>query len=236
MNREYLVIGERFENWTIIDYAPDRIDSNGKHHKRFLCKCDCGNTIEKDYSKLKAGAKMCKKCYLKIAQYNSIPFEHKLNKCDLRGECGILYASNTKNRFYFDKEDYDKIKDICWIESDEYLYGYDILSKCRITFHRYIMNAPCDKVVDHISRNTYDCRKSNLRICNQEDNAKNRSLYKNNTSGKAGVSYDKKDKRWVAYIYCNKKRFNLGRFINKADAINARLNGEQYYYGEYAPK
>lgn len=230
------MIGKRFGNWMIIDYAPDRIDGSGKHHKRYVCQCDCGNTMEKDYLKLKAGAKMCKKCYLKIAQYNSIPFEHKTNKYDLSGDCGILYASNTEKRFYFDKEDYDKIKNICWIEADGYLSGYDIFSKRRIVFHRYIMNAPCGKVVDHISRNTYDCRKSNLRICNQADNTKNKSLYKNNTSGKTGVAYDKKDGKWIAYIHCNKKRFDLGRFANKEDAIKARLNGEQYYYGEYAPK
>ena len=39
----------------------------------------------------------------------------KTNKYDLSGEYGIGYDSNGQ-KFYFDLEDYDKIKNYCWYE------------------------------------------------------------------------------------------------------------------------
>lgn len=40
--------------------------------------------------------------------------------------------------------------------------------------HRYIMNCPEEKIIDHINHNTLDNRKSNLRICNNYENGFNR--------------------------------------------------------------
>jgi hypothetical protein len=40
----------------------------------------------------------------------------KFNQYDLSGSYGIGYCSNTNNPFYFDLEDYDLIKDYCWME------------------------------------------------------------------------------------------------------------------------
>ena len=36
------------------------------------------------------------------------------NIYDLSNEYGIGYTSNTKEPFYFDLEDYDKVKEYCW--------------------------------------------------------------------------------------------------------------------------
>ena len=47
------VIGKKYGEWTIVDDAPDRIDATGKHHKRYLCECSCGNQCVKDFYKLK---------------------------------------------------------------------------------------------------------------------------------------------------------------------------------------
>ena len=178
---------------------------------------------------------MCKECYLKMLPDNGVPFEHKANNYKFEGDAVIVYASNTGNEFYFDTEDYERIKHICWYESNGYLRGYDTGTKKRLDFHRVILNAPDDKIVDHINRNTKDCRKSNLRICTQADNTKNKGLYKNNKSGKAGVFYDKKRKRWVSIIHKDHKRITLGGFENKDDAIAARVLAEKKYFGEFAP-
>lgn len=63
----------------------------------------------------------------------------------------------------------------------------------------------------------------------------------NNKSGCTGV-YHTKDGRWAAYINFQKKRYWLGRFTDKKDAIQARKQGEQlhddflaWYYYEYLP-
>jgi hypothetical protein len=57
-----------------------------------------------------------------------------------------------------------------------------------------------------------------------------------NTSGITGVVWNKGKQKWVAQIqYKNKMRY-LGGFINKDDAIYARLQAEQKYFGEFAPQ
>ena len=47
----------------------------------------------------------------------AIDYNKKSNIYDLSGEYGIGRASNTNQEFYFDLEDYDKIKDYCWSET-----------------------------------------------------------------------------------------------------------------------
>lgn len=231
-----IIIGEKFGKWTVIDNAPDRIDSNGRHYKRYLCKCECGEILEKDLSKLKGGAKMCKSCYLKVAHMNSKPFERKTNKYSLLENYGIGYASNTENAFYFDLEDYELIKDICWYENKlGYLFGYSHTDEKRVALHRLVLNAPDGMDVDHINRDVRDCRKCNLRICTQADNTKNKSTYKNNKSGKNGVCFDKRSQKWIAYIQCEKHHKYLGSFDSKEDAIARREEAEVKYYGEFAP-
>ncbi len=51
---------------------------------------------------------------------------------------------------------------------------------------------------------------------------------KNNTSGHTGV-YQDKSGRWIAYINFQKKRYWLGRYEKKEDAIKAREKGEEMH-------
>jgi hypothetical protein len=63
----------------------------------------------------------------------------------------------------------------------------------------------------------------------------NRSLYKNNTSGCNGVSFDKKSNKWVAYINKNTKRYRIGLFVDKDEAIRARKETEKEMFGQFCP-
>ena len=62
----------------------------------------------------------------------------------------------------------------------------------------------------------------------------NKGLQKNNNSGVTGVSWHKRDNIWEARITLNKKQIYLGRFENFEDAIKARKEAEEKYFGEYA--
>ena len=78
--------------------------------------------------------------------------------------------------------------------------------------------------VDHINRNPLDNRRSNLRICTQQDNAKNKSKYKNNNSGFKGVYFLKTYYYWVAEIRYNNKKYrkkcySLEEAIKKRDEL-----------------
>ena len=60
-----------------------------------------------------------------------------------------------------------------------------------------------------------------------------RKINKNNSTGVRGVSFDKKRNKWVAQITFQRKNHCLGRFSKKEDAIKARLEGEERFFGKY---
>ena len=85
----------------------------------------------------------------------------------------ILYdrQSNEKCRAIIDLDDIDKVKDIRWLFDGRYVRS----SNKKIKLHRFVIDAPKNKIIDHINHNVLDNRKNNLRICTQNDNAKNKS-------------------------------------------------------------
>lgn len=156
-----------------------------------------------------------------------------MNNYNLSGQYGIGYTSNTNQAFYFDLEDYDKIKDYTWREDKD---GYIVTNNkngCTRRLHRIITNCPPHLQVDHIYHNTYDNRKEKLRICTNQQNNMNKDKPLNNTSGYKGVSWSKSKKKWHSYIRINKRRIHLGYFDDIADAINARQKAEQKFFGEF---
>ncbi|MEH7209545.1 HNH endonuclease [Priestia megaterium] len=106
-----------------------------------------------------------------------------------------------------------------------------------LALHQLLMNTKnTDYLVDHKDRNKLNNRRSNLRIANKSINTINTGIRKHNNSGITGVSFQKQSGKWRAYITYNKKRIELGQFINKEDAIKARLEAERDYFKEYAPQ
>lgn len=225
---------------TIIKQVEDYITSNGKHYSQWLCECSCEdhNIIIATGYALKSGhTKSCgcihKEGLIQIGKNNK-----KINKYDLSGNYGIGWTSNTNTEFYFDIEDYDKIKDYCW---NEHILagGYHTLEardndlKQTIRMQWLIVG----KYYDHIDRNPLNNRKNNLRPALKNENGQNHKKFINNTSGFSGVTWHKKLQKWNARISVNNQRVHLGYFINKEDAIIARLQAELAYYGnEFAPQ
>lgn len=158
----------------------------------------------------------------------------KYNKYDLTGEFGIGYTTKGEE-FYFDLDDYDKIKEYCWYKDNKgYIIACDIYSesKAAIRQHRLI-NEPSDwQVVDHINGCKNDNRKKNLRNVGQCDNTKNRGISINNTSGHTGVSYNKRNKKWTARIGYNDKKIFLGYYKTFIEAVDAREKAEKEYFKE----
>ena len=84
------------------------------------------------------------------------------------------------------------------------------------------------KEIDHINGNRTDNTIKNLREVTRLQNSKNQKIPAKNTSGHIGVSWNKRDKRWTAYITVNKKRKALGNFINIDDAIACRIQHQTH--------
>ena len=181
----------------------------------------------------------------------------KGNEYDLSGEYGIGYCSPHGEPFYFDLEDYDKVKKYTWgarhdkkaghyyIEST-YSYKENGKRKSRRIHLHHLVLGYDDKelnekniriLVDHKNQLPYDCQKRNLRISNDRGNNINKTLQTSNTSDFIGVTFNRKHSNWAARICPQKdKRITLGNYKDKDDAIRARLYGEYRYYGEYAPQ
>jgi len=83
--------------------------------------------------------------------------------------------------------------------------------------------------IDHINRIKDDDRWVNLRHVSRSCNMINKGLVSNNTSGVTGVSWNKRERKWVSRIMANGERILLGKFDLFVVAVNARYLGEKKY-------
>lgn len=91
---------------------------------------------------------------------------------------------------------------------------------------------PDDVEIDHDDGNGENNRWSNLNKSTRQGNAKNLRKRSDNTSGVAGVSWEKHTGKWYAYIHTGEGVMkNLGRFTNFEHAVRVRKEAElQYNY------
>ena len=90
----------------------------------------------------------------------------------------------------------------------------------RVIWFAYYGKWPINQI-DHINGIKDDNRISNLREANSFQNQMNRAEQKNNTSGRKGVCFHIRLRKWQARIASNGKRVHIGYFQFKRDAIFA---------------
>lgn len=88
------------------------------------------------------------------------------------------------------------------------------------------------ELIDHRDRNKSNNLINNLRDVSKAINGINSKVSCKNTSGVRGVGWDRKAKKWVAYIRVEYKQINLGSFKNIEDATRARQKGERDYWSD----
>lgn len=222
--------GMTFNRLKVIRRVSNRYLPSGQSRSRWECDCSCGKKgIIVDGAYLRDGTKQSCGCLRKELARN----KNKLyNKYDLSGDFGIGYTNQQNIPFYFDLEDYDLIKDFCWVMNNK---GYVITGDSNAQFkqlHRMIMKPSNSKeFVDHINHNPSDNRKANLRICSLQQNDWNRKKRSDNTSGFTGVQ--KKGSRYIAIITHNKITYHLGSFDTPEEASIAYQNKAKELFGEY---
>ena len=102
-----------------------------------------------------------------------------------------------------------------------------------ILMHRKILNAPAGMEVDHISGNTLDNRKCNLRLCTHQQNRMN-SVGLNKSSKYKGVNWHKQAKKWRVEIGFGGKRYYIGLFDDEKLAAEAYNIKAQSLFKEFA--
>ena len=206
-----------------------KYDVVGKGETRWLCRCDCGNECVVSRGGLKGGKTQSCGC---LQRERTSEIKRKYNTYDLSGEYGIGYTSKGEE-FYFDLEDYDKIKDYCWCFNDQdYIVAHN-KSGNNIRLHRLILNINNkDIIIDHKNRRKNDNRKSNLRIATKSENAMNRPADIRSTTGYKGVH--KVGNKYTANIGLNNETIYLGIFDSMEDAAECRYRNEKEIFGEFA--
>lgn len=139
-----------------------------------------------------------------------------------------------------DDEDFEKVSQYNWISREgrntSYAKAHIGSWKDRkfIHLHNLIMNTPAGCIVDHLDHNGLNNQKSNLRLCTNSQNSKNRTSW--GKSKYLGVSPRRqKDKiSWKAEINSENKRKYLGVFESEEAAANAYNVAALELNGKYA--
>jgi hypothetical protein len=201
----------------------------------YTCRCDCdGKEVNVVGKNLASGSTKSCGC---LKKENSIKLGARIfNTYDLTGTYGIGYTKKSEE-FYFDLEDYDKIKDYYWsMNTKGYIKTYTrLLPITWRMMHRKITGCKDSAVeIDHIDGRKNNNQKLNLRLVDTQKNQMNAGIRQDNTSGTKGVTYHHKSSTYRSYIQYKKKFISFGYFKNKEDAIWHREMAELILFGEYS--
>lgn len=81
--------------------------------------------------------------------------------------------------------------------------------------------------IDHIDHDKSHNRIENLRLADRLQNSRNRSIFRNNTSGVCGVTWCKQTSKWRASIKISGSTKCLGRFADFDAAVAVRKSAEK---------
>lgn len=125
-----------------------------------------------------------------------------------------------------------------WMHHDGYVYckmksgtkpnGNGIWKNVQLS--RFLAGTPNGLVCDHINHDTLDNRDENLRNCTIQQNAFNMSKM----NGKNIRGIRKIGNKWYARLRFNRKEYSRGGFETEEEAMIARQQLENEFYGEFA--
>ena len=108
-------------------------------------------------------------------------------------------------------------------------------TRAKLKMHRLIIgDSPAGATPDHINGNGCDNRRANLRWATRSQQAQNRPVHKNNTSGFKGVMYYKARDRYRAQLQTKERDFHLGYFRTAEEAARAYDDKARELHGDFA--
>jgi hypothetical protein len=210
-----------------------------------MYKCEiCG---KESFKKIRLGGyTLCSKHMHQLHSYGKFlddnpRTQNDLNEYKVVGDIAIfnLYDGTTSEKideFIIDSEDVEKVKYHKWRLSHSHVVTGLPYKGTQRELSWVILGLDNrlkeneNKVVDHIDCDPRNNRKSNLRICSQAENVRNKSFVSNNSSDFIGVSYSKKKDRYDPEIRINKQRCHLGYTKTLEEAVYKRLIAEELLF------
>lgn len=137
-----------------------------------------------------------------------------------------------------DAKDFERLSQYKWCALLKHpKIGYWIatttIENKKISMHRFIMNFPKNKEVDHKNHNGLDNQRCNLRICTHAENQQNKNVFKGISKFK-GVTKHKFARKWMSHIGFNCKSIHLGYFNSEIEAARAYDQAAVKCFGEFA--
>lgn len=149
--------------------------------------------------------------------------------------------SLTQGKFALvDDEDFERVNQFKWCAYKCYYTFYAMRGEYKngrwrsIHMHRFILNAPKNKVTDHKDKNGLNNQKYNIRICSVGQNNCNVKKQKNSLSKYKGVMWRKSRQKWIAVINYKGKAKQVGTSdIEKECAVFYNLAARRIH-GKFA--
>lgn len=201
-----LKAGDKFGKLTVIEPA----GSDAYSKQMWLCSCECGSTCIKITSNLKKAKIASCGCYVK----------------SIHGQSGSrLYSV------------WEAMHQRCYNENATY-YEYYGGRGIRVShewmeftnFANDMGEVPDGFVIDRIEPNG-DYSKANCRWVTRSESSYNTRKQKNNTSGRTGVFFSKREGLWLARIDYQGRTIRLGSSATFEGACRLREKAELLYFG-----
>ena len=140
-----------------------------------------------------------------------------------------------------DPGDFSRFGSLKWtaqVQSSGRIYAYRNERQCdgrlrNVYLHRLILGAPSGLTVDHISGNTLDNRRQNLRIATKGENNRNRRYSRISKHGYIGV-HSQTVGRFFGVLLSEGKRYRTTTFGSAFEAACARDALARQIHGEFA--
>ena len=237
MRKQIEMVGKKFGKLTVIELASNT--GKKKYEKYWLCKCECGNFTIIGGSELRTGRTQSCGC---LQRERTSKARKKNNTYDFIDDTILIY-DDKGNYTVIDSIDFEKIKNLYWKKDCRGYWvafdsnrgaGYSLNLHDLILFgEKYYLTISKGIMCDHKDGNRSNNRRNNLRSATRVENNRNLKIREDNTSGYSGVHYNKKGK-WESYISFNKKKYTLGTYADKKEAILNRLIAQHILFKQHS--
>lgn len=145
----------------------------------------------------------------------------------------ILYNGEVINAI-IDNDDFERCQQRSWRISKKrnklYVISGSKSKNDMIYLHQFIIGkAPDGYACDHIDGNSLNNRRNNLRFITISENARRVSVRIDSQIGIRGITYNKKEKRYVVDFVFDKKRFYSKHWKTIEEAVWCRYCYENYF-------